>query len=300
MIKVTGIGAPVLDHVAIVEKLARFDREQRISSYYEKVGGLATIALATISRLGGKTNLFAYLGSDRGSRDVISRLEDLGVDVTLIRQVEEGMSSLALIFIEENTGRRAINYYPGKLPTFDTLTPQEQEDLKSANHLHLSCVPEIKRGSLQAAQLARSNGTSISYDGDNRLDPDFLPFLDILILSELVAEQIGGKGFRPRSVIEDLHSRGPQIVIVTKGERGSIGFDGKQWISQSAFNMEVVDTLGAGDVYQGAFIFAYLSDYPFPECIKFATVAAGLSCKGHGNETIPTLQEIQDRLRGLS
>jgi sugar/nucleoside kinase (ribokinase family) len=57
--------------------------------------------------------------------------------------------------------------------------------------------------------------------------------------------------------------------------------------------VEVVDTTGAGDVFQGAFIYGILEDWPLTESMHFANIAAGLSCEGIGGRSaIPELDEM--------
>ena len=75
-----------------------------------------------------------------------------------------------------------------------------------------------------------------------------------------------------------IQSKGPEIVIFTFGEHGSMGIYGNERFAQPAMKAEIKDTTGAGDVFHGAFAVAYLDGLSVPEAARFATGVSTIKC----------------------
>ena len=82
-----------------------------------------------------------------------------------------------------------------------------------------------------------------------------------------------------RDKLRALRSMGPELVIATRGGRGSLAFDGTEFYTADVVPCPVVDTLGAGDSYIAGFLAAWLSRQPVPICMtagaKNAAVTIG-------------------------
>jgi ribokinase len=77
------------------------------------------------------------------------------------------------------------------------------------------------------------------------------------------------------------------------GAEGSIGLNQNELVHQDAFDVQPVDTTGAGDVYHGAYIFGLIQKWEMPQCMRFASAAAALKCKEIGAQAgIPDLDSI--------
>jgi sugar/nucleoside kinase (ribokinase family) len=86
-------------------------------------------------------------------------------------------------------------------------------------------------------------------------------------------------------------------VIVTLGENGLIADDGGGFIYLPALDAETVDSTAAGDIFHGALAFAVFESMPLPECLRFASVAAGLSVQVRGGRaSIPTLDRVRQAM----
>ena len=89
-------------------------------------------------------------------------------------------------------------------------------------------------------------------------------------------------------------------VVVTRGEHGAAVLTGDQFVQMPGFSVAVTDTTGAGDVFRGAFICAWLRGAEPAEVLRFANAAAAVSCTRAGAlESTPTLEETYDRLAPL-
>ena len=84
-------------------------------------------------------------------------------------------------------------------------------------------------------------------------------------------------------------------MVVTLGIQGAIALDGDRLLRVPGFLVNAVDTTGAGDVFRGAFIFAYLKGWPLEPAICFANAAAAVSCTRLGAmASVPTREEAEE------
>ncbi|WP_119071103.1 PfkB family carbohydrate kinase [Aggregatilinea lenta] len=132
-------------------------------------------------------------------------------------------------------------------------------------------------------------GRCISYDFSHRATPAqlaLLPHIEVAFFS--------GQFFdveAAREQIERLHNEGARVIVMTLGARGSLAFDGKQSFFQRAIEAKAVDTLGAGDAFQAAFMVAYLRGEDIARALEVGAVGAAQACGslggfGHGHASI--------------
>ena len=95
-----------------------------------------------------------------------------------------------------------------------------------------------------------------------------------------------------------IRSEGPEIVIFTLGERGCAGVYDNTYFELPAFNVKLVDSTGAGDVFHGAFNYAWLQGWEVPECARFSSAVSAIKCTEHGGRAgIPDLKTVQRFLK---
>jgi sugar/nucleoside kinase (ribokinase family) len=123
-----------------------------------------------------------------------------------------------------------------------------------------------------------------------------LAFIDVAIVAARLCEQMG---LTPAEMLDYLKGRGCRIGGVTMGERGLLWYDetgAVRSLAALAVPAErVVDTSGAGDVFHGAYLYAYLADPTgtWESHFRFARVASAFKIQHLGNEAgLPTLEDI--------
>jgi sugar/nucleoside kinase (ribokinase family) len=83
------------------------------------------------------------------------------------------------------------------------------------------------------------------------------------------------------------------MMCVTLGPRGAVLLDGDRFHHQPAFDVHVVDTTGAGDVFRAGFIYAMLRGDSPEGMLRFACATAAVSCTRRGAiASVPTLEEV--------
>ena len=120
---------------------------------------------------------------------------------------------------------------------------------------------------------------------------------DEVVTSEALEERLAG-GDDWRGACEVLREMGPSHVAVTRGARGVVATSDEGSMDIPAFDVEVVDTTGAGDTFHGAFCFGLTQGYGFEDNLVFSSAVAAMKCRKIGGRAgIPGLAEVQAFLR---
>ncbi|MCY4071757.1 MAG: PfkB family carbohydrate kinase [Chloroflexi bacterium] len=287
---IVGIGVCTVDHLMTVPYMPGNNVNMKASTYLRQPGGLASCALVAAARLGGRTKIIALVGDDAAGRYIRDELECEGVDTSKLIERADSESHVSLILVHEGTGDRSIITRP---PTGRPIALSEitREDIISAKVLFIDDVTEL---TLQAARWAQEANMKVVLDPARpyALIKEVLPHVDVPIVPEQWAEA-WMPGSPPEAVAEALCADGAAIAAVTLGARGSV----VSWEGGTrhipAFQVDVVDTTGAGDAYHGAFMAALLEDWEVPRMARFAAAVGSLNCRAIGGRTaLPTRREV--------
>jgi sulfofructose kinase len=296
---VAGMGQCALDYLCTIDRYPPPDTKCEFSDFLLQGGGPVATALVALTRWGVSTRFAGVVCGDRFGRAILEGLQDEKVDVSAVRVREGGRSQFAFICVEKETGKRTIFW--GR-PEGSSCTDGEVPEgfLDNVHVLHLDGL--FAEASLHLAKQAKARGIPVVLDaGSLRAGMlELIRHTDHLIASE---EFIGQ--FQPETPLtprlHSLRQMGPRVVTVTRGARGSVSLweETPQWLP--ALQVKARDTTGAGDVFHGAYIYGLLQGWGIPDRIRWATVAAGLSCRFLGGRTgIPTLEEVTQGLSWLS
>ena len=153
---------------------------------------------------------------------------------------------------------------------------------------------------IEGAKTARENGTKVLYDAGGLYDgiEKLLPLTDIIIPSaEFAMGHTNTKDIETaaKAMFEKYT---PEIVVVTDGKNGGIMYDGNEMWHYPAFEVNAVDSNGAGDVFHGAFAFGVQTGYNYKKCCIFASAVSALKCMGVGaRESVPEFEDVINFLK---
>ena len=92
----------------------------------------------------------------------------------------------------------------------------------------------------------------------------------------------------------EIFASGPKIVVFTFGEKGCVGYSKEGFFVLPAFSVDVVDTVGAGDVFHGAFLAQLLKGQSVMECARAASAVSAIKCTRIGGRAgIPNSETLQ-------
>lgn len=295
---VIGIGENSVDYVYRLPTYPEpngANAKMRISGHSISCGGQIATTLCTCASLGLRAKYLGATGTDDNGRRIRAELSFRGIDMSdaVIRDVP---NRFAVILVGEKGGERIVLW---DRPPELSLRPRElpPEVITAARVVHLDDTDQD--AAIRAAEIARGAGVHVTSDID-RVTPrteELVSAVTIAILAEHVPEALTGEKDLERAV-RKLRRVQPGMLCVTLGARGSMLLEGDRVHYEPAFQVEAVDTTGAGDVFRGAFICALLRGDPPADILRFANAAAGSSVTRLGAiNGVPTLEDTNRLLQ---
>ncbi|MEM4657996.1 MAG: PfkB family carbohydrate kinase [Candidatus Methanosuratincola sp.] len=272
---VIGIGQICVDYIGFVNRFPRLEERVEIENLSVLSGGPTATALGLLARFGMKVAIIGKVGDDREGTIAKTDLERKGVSTSYLTVEPGKRSQISLIPVDKQTGSRTVFWSRG---TFSPLRWEEvpKEAIASARALHFDELHS--EAIIKAAHFAKQSGVIVSFDAGD-YDESMLEMkgcIDILIVSEdFIKRFCGGKS--PREAIYKLKRFGAEVTTVTMSNRGSITLYRNEVIELPAYRVKAVDTTGTGDVFHGAFLFAWLNRYEIGEALRFASAAAAMN-----------------------
>jgi sulfofructose kinase len=284
------VGHAVQDFVFTVLDLPDRGQKYRATGFESVGGGPAATAAVAIARLGGHASLAARVGDDAAADMIAAELRAHGVDCTHLRRCRGAGSSVSAVFVDARGERMIVNHLdpampgdPGWLPAVATLAA----DAVLAD----TRWPE---GALVALQGARAAGLPAVLDADRPIPPDgalLHAATHVAFAADALAEHVGLPD--PVRALESLAPRLPGWCCVTVGGQGVFAWDRGELRHLPAFEVPVVDTLGAGDVWHGAFALALAEGRDELAAAGFASAAAALKVQRAGGRAgVPSRAEV--------
>lgn len=270
------VGLAAWDTIALVPHFPEADSRVIAESVVEAGGGPAATAAVACARLGVPSAFIGAIGDDlRGTR-IRDALAGEGVDVSGLVLCPGAASTAAVIVADRSHGTRALC---PTLPPPLTLGPAHAARIAAASIVH---VDQAGYGPVMALSAART----VSVDAGNPipgLDPARVALFAPTMLQLQRMHDVRDAATLLRRV------EGPRWVVATDGGNGAfVRADGRLWHVPAYPAAPCISTLGAGDVFHGALVAAWLHGLQAPEAAAYAAIAAGLSCRAiDGRSAIP-------------
>jgi ribokinase len=276
---VIGFGALNVDRLYKVDKLANAEEESFIETYTEVCGGSAANTTVGLARLGCKVGFIGKVGCDRESKMILQDLCIEGVDTKGIIQADQGKSGSVLGFVDKN-GERALYVDPG---VNDTITYNEidQEYVSKTKYLHLSSFVGNQSFEAQKKLLEIiSDSTKVTFDpgilyaskGYDVMEP-IIQKTNVLIPNSIELKLLTGKTNYHEGA-DFMIQQGIEIVAVKLGSAGSYVTNGTESYDVKPFNVDVMDTTGAGDAFCAGFISGLLNEESLLDCARLGNFVA--------------------------
>ncbi len=281
------IGHATRDAVAVVERWPRRDDRVIATDLVHSGGGPAATAAVTLARLGHRVGLVATVGDDATGRQIRDELAAEGVDVDEVAVVAGARSPTSLILVDAEAGTRAITAYLGTTGDV-TLSRSARERVRTAEWVHVD-----HRGAALLPELEAARAKRLSVDAGN---PGWGLDLRGLALFAPTRRFLTSRypGRTMSAAIDEALQEGADTVVVTDGARGAVGARGGERVRVPAVRVDVRSTLGAGDVFHGALLAAFLRGLDLRGALAYASAAAALSCAGvDGRSAIPTSSDVE-------
>jgi sugar/nucleoside kinase (ribokinase family) len=291
---VVGVGANSVDYVHLLpgypQPFGSFAK-MKIERQEILCGGQMATAMCACARLGLRARYAGVTGTDENGRRVRLELKRRGIDLTDLI-IRDAQNQFAVILVDETNGDRIVLW-----DRDDRLAMRERDiptdAIVAARVLHVDDVDQA--AAIMAANVARTHQVPVTSDIDRLTDrtSELIGAVSIPIFAEHVPKAVTGINDQEQALaaLRQPHHR---LLCVTLGERGAMALDAHGIHHAPAFQVDAVDTTGAGDVFRAGFIYALLRDWTTDDILRFANAAAAVSCTRLGAlGGIPALAEVE-------
>ena len=252
-------------------------------------GGKGANQAVAARRCGANVGMVAKVGNDLFGPSTIKNFESQGIDAAYVRTAEGVSSGVAPIFVD-SSGQNRIIVVKG---ANDTLSPEDVDAaaplLRKADSIILQFEIPL-RTVYHAVKFAKANGIRciVNPAPAQPVDYDEVGAADYFIPNESEAETITGLPLHSiddaKKCAEFLLRQGMRRVVITLGERGCLAAGPNRMELIPAFNVQAVDTTGAGDAFVGSFAVFLSEGLPEEEALPRANLYAALSTTKVGTQ----------------
>ena len=240
----------------------------------EYPGGNPLNVAVYVVRLGGESTYVGAVGTDKYGEKMMEAIKGKGVDISHLKVLE---GNTAVTHVEIVDGNRVLgDYDEGVLADFKL--NDEDIDFLCGYDMVVSGLWGMCENELPAL---KAKGARVAFDFATKLDdpvvPIALPYVDYAFFAIDDKEEDEIKAF-----MKEIIKKGPKVVVVTMGEKGSLAYDGNEFYKYGIVPCDVVDTMGAGDSYIAGFLFGLGEGLSIDEAMEKGAATATETLKYFG------------------
>ncbi|BBT92915.1 ribokinase [Enterobacter cloacae] len=296
------LGSINADHILNLETFPTPGETVTGNQYQVAFGGKGANQAVAAGRSGANIAFIACTGDDDTGERVRKQLASDNIDVAPVSVVEGESTGVALIFVNAE-GENVIGIHAGANAALTTERVEAQRAIISGADALLMQLESPVESVLAAAKIAHENHTTVVLNPAPArvLSDELLALVDIITPNETEAEKLTGIRVEndddAARAAGALHNKGIGTVIITLGSRGV-------WVSANGegrrvpgFKVKAIDTIAAGDTFNGALVTALLEGRAMDEAIRFAHAAAAIAVTRKGAQpSVPWRKEIDEFL----
>lgn len=295
MYDVVGIATPCMDFAMNVDRLPTHNGGARLENYSFQGGGKIATGMVAAARLGAKCALLGTCGDDIFGKACYADFVRHGIAMEKFTVQTGATTDLSLVMSDRETAGRSIMYKPGTCGRL-SFAQLDKSLLEDCRYFFISGFSEL---ALEAASYAKAHGARIFIDADGYQEgmEAYIPLIDVFVASEFVYNGMF-KSEDYEANCKAVLDMGPSVVVFTFGEKGCVGMDREGFFTLPAFRVEAVDTVGAGDVFHGAFLAGLLRGWSTKEIARFSSAVSAIKCTRPGGRAgIPSAENALQFIR---
>jgi ribokinase len=270
-------------------------------------GGKGANQAVAAARLGGQVNMVGRVGKDSFADILLENLNSSKVDAGYIKRDVDSATGVALIVVDD-TGENIIVVASGANMTVTEADVEAAEQIIKSSDVLLLQLEVPVNAVTRATQIACQFGVTVILNPApaQRLSPDLLNLVDIIVPNEIEAELLTGIQLNSQVDLENASNRllesGVKSVVITLGGRGSFFADSQhQSENVKAFEIKPVDTTAAGDAFLGGLAVNIGEGRSLSESVRWANAAGALAAMRFGAQTsLPSRDEVLRLISGES
>jgi len=276
------IGMPVRDLTFRVPGLPARGFKESATHFEEICGGNALNAAIGIARLGGHASICGPMGDagETSSRFIFDKLAEEGIETNQIVHMPGLVTPISNIMIDPSGERTIVTFRDPALWKIQLPDPDELLEGCVAILTENRCAEFCTE--LCAEAVRRGIPVIVDVDRTMSLREGLLTASTHLVFSSEALQSTAGVSSDAEALLK-IAKLTRSFLAGTRGAQGTLWLDEQGQLQQTpAFPVHTVDTLGAGDVFHGAFALAITEHQDIPTALRFASAAAALKCTRFG------------------
>ena len=260
-------------------------------------GGDTSNFVVSAARTGSKTGYMCRLGDDEFGRSFKELWGAEGVDYSRVIVDPGGWTAIYIISLMEGGGHDFTYYRSGSAASRYCVEDLDQDYVASAKVFHASGITlavseSLREAALQAMDICKEAGGMVTLDINMRtklwpiktartvLEQAFRRANTVFASAEDLNTLYGAND--PSIIAKYIRGLGPENVVIKLGSRGCQVESDDEAFRCPGFKVETVDTTGAGDAFDGAWVTAIIDGWTLKEAARFANAAGAITATGLG------------------
>jgi len=270
-----------------VDALPEPDGEARIERQSRSGGGSAANVAAALAGLDVSAGLVGSVGDDEPGLLARRELDGLDVDLSHLQVVSDAETSVKYLIVAGGGEVMVL----GNDGANEAVAPGDVDPdyVGRAEHLHLTSQRPDTAARLAA--VARDAGLTVSFDPGRRLGSrDFSAALDranVVFVNDREAETV-----LDRRYDEPIPPRDDAVLVVKHGGDGAVVRTAEATYRHPGFEVDPVDTTGAGDAFAAGFLSVLLVDGDYERALEFANACGALTARQRGARSAPSGEAV--------
>lgn len=290
--KIAVVGSINMDQVVQTDRIPKKGETLIGNALSYNDGGKGANQAVACALLGADVMMFGKVGDDDNGKNILSHLKNKNVNVDNVH-IENGENTgLAVITVGENDNtiivikgandkvdKKYIDEIKNELFKCDYVILQHEIPLETNEYIINICHEKGIKTVLNPAPA-------------NEVSKNVIDKVTYITPNEHEVKLIFGD-----EPIEDLLKKYKEKLVVTLGSNGATTYANDEIIKVPCIKANVVDTTGAGDTFNAAFVVGIAKGLDANKALNFANVAAGISTEKLGAQNgMPTLEEVEKRM----
>ena len=272
---VVGVDMPCIDLNLNINTFPQPNGGARVNQLSWQGGGKVATGMVAAARQGARCAMLGAAGDDIFGCFCVDDFNRHGIDTESFAVRKGESTSLSVVLSDRETGGRSFVFRPGSAPRYQ----MDDFDLRYLRSTRYFFICSADEDTLTALYIARESGARVVVDSDQYSERmmTHIDQLDYFIASEFVYNHLFKDDDYEKNA-RFLLRQGPKAVLFTLGDQGCAGVSEEGYFRLPAYPVDVVDTVGAGDVFHGAFIAAMLDNCSVKEAALRASATAAIKC----------------------
>lgn len=303
MKKLLVLGSINQDHTLNINEFPKAGETVTAQGYQLLFGGKGANQAVAAGRCGAAVKFIAAVGRDEAGSKILQQLKQDNVATEAIAIFEREQTGIAIVMVDAQ-GENNIVVYPGANAKLTPEHIKKYQKLIAESSALLMQLEIPLETVITTAKIANNlqKKVVINPAPATALPDELLKLIDVITPNQTEAEILTGISVfdedGAQQAADILHKKGVNTVVITMGKLGV-------WFSEqgkgkllAAYHVDTVDTVAAGDTFNGAFVTYWLEGQNIEQSVNFACAAAAMSVTRSGAQSsIPWRKDIDEFLQ---